>query len=147
MIKVEESDKVAISFIGKLENGEIFKTVDETKPLVIEIGNSEAPPTLEISLKGMQVGDKKTVRVPPDESYGPRNKELLQTIEKGNFEEHINPRPGLVLSLKVNKDGEEHQVPATVIEIDGDNVTVDYNHPLAGHHLTYDVTVVSIEKA
>lgn len=147
MIKVDEKDKVAISFIGKLENGEIFKTVEESEPLIVEIGISEAPPTLEIALKGMQVGEQKTIRVPPEESYGPRSKDLLQTIELDSFEGHIDPKPGMVLSLKVTKDGEDHQVPATVVELDGDNVTVDYNHPLAGHHLTYDVTVVSIEKA
>lgn len=147
MIKVEENDKVAISFIGKLENGEIFKTVEESAPLIIEMGNSEAPPTLEIALKEMQVGQQKTIRVPPEESYGPRSKDLLQTIEKDTFDGHLDPKPGMVLSLKVNKDGEEHQVPATVIEVDNENVTVDYNHPLAGHNLTYNVTVVSIEKA
>lgn len=147
MVKVEENDKVAISFIGKLENGEIFKTVGDSEPLIVEMGSSEAPPTLEIALKEMQVGEKKTIRVPPEESYGPRSKDLLQTIEKDTFEGHIDPKPGMIMSLKVNKDGEEHQVPATVIEVDGENVTVDYNHPLAGHHLTYDVTVVSIEKA
>ncbi len=146
-MSIKEGDKVSISYVGKLDNGQVFKEVAESEPLVVHIGNSEAPPTLEIALKDMSVGESKKIRVPPEESYGPRTKELVQELELDSFGEKISPQPGMLLSLKVNKDGEEHQVPATVIKIENDLVTVDYNHPLAGHHLTYDVTVVSVEKA
>lgn len=145
MSTVQEGNKVAICYVGKLDNGEIFKTVEESEPLALTVGNSEAPPTLDLALRGMKIGEEKTVRVPPDESYGPRQKELLQELPLDSFGSKITPKPGMILSLKVNKDGEDHMIPATVIEINGDSVTVDYNHPLAGHHLTYKVKVLSIE--
>lgn len=144
MSKPQEGDLVTVCYIGKLDNGEVFSSVEESQPISLTIGNSEAPPTLEVAIKEMEVGSVQKVRVPPEEGYGPRTKDLLQTLDKDSFGENIEPKPGMILSLKVNKDGEDHQVPATVIEIDGDEVTVDYNHPLAGHHLTYEVKLLSI---
>lgn len=145
MSTIQEGNKVTLCYVGKLDNGEIFKTIEESAPLTLTVGNSEAPPTLDLALRGMKVGDEKTVRVPPDESYGPRQKELLQELPLSSFGNKITPKPGMVLSLKVNKDGEEHAIPATVIEVNGEDVTVDYNHPLAGHHLTYNIKILAVE--
>ncbi len=145
MSKIQDGTKVSICYVGKLDNGEIFKTVDETNPLTFTIGNSEAPPTLESTIKDMAVGEQRRVSVPPEESYGVRQKALLQTLPRDSFGKDINPKPGMILSLKVNKDNQEHKVPATVMEVEGDTVTVDYNHPLAGHTLTYELKLLSIE--
>ena len=146
MEKINKGDKVTISYIGTLDNGEVFKTIEEENPLIIQIGEQQAPPTLEIALKKMSVGEVKKIKVPPEESYGPRDKNLLQTLERDSFGKDITPKPGMILSLKVNKDGEEHTVPATVIEVNDDSVTVDYNHPLAGHNLNYEIKVLAINK-
>lgn len=86
------------------------------------------------------------MRVPPEEGYGARQKMLVQEIDRNSFSSKVEPRPGMILSLKVKKDGNEHQVPATVMEVSEEKVIVDYNHPLAGHHLTYEVKILSIEK-
>ncbi len=51
----------------------------------------------------------------------------------------------MILALKIDKDGVEEKVPATVISVEGSQVTVDYNHPLAGHHLTYELTLLEIQ--
>lgn len=145
MSTIQEGNKVTLCYVGKLDNGEIFKTVEESAPLTVVVGNSEAPPTLDLALRGMKVGEEKSVKVPPDESYGPRQKELLQDLPLKSFGDKIAPKPGMILSLKVNKDGEEHAIPATVIEVDEETVTVDYNHPLAGHHLTYNIKILAVE--
>ncbi len=145
MSKIQDGAKVSVCYLAKLDNGEVFKTVDEKKPLTFQLGNGEAPPTLESNIKEMQIGEQRKIIVPPEESYGVRQKALLQTLDRDAFGKDITPKPGMILSLKVNKDGKEHQVPATVMEIDGNTVTVDYNHPLAGHHLTYELKLISIE--
>jgi FKBP-type peptidyl-prolyl cis-trans isomerase SlpA len=141
----KENDTVVIAFTGKLDNGEAFFIVDQKKPLEVVLGNSDLPPTLENVLLTMQVGEMQKVRVPPEEGYGPRQKNLLQTIDNKDMVESLKPKPGMVLSLKVDKEGTEQEVPATVMEVDGDNITVDYNHPLAGHHLTYEVILLEIK--
>lgn len=147
MPTIEKNDAVTIAFVGTLDNGAEFMTVTKENPMTVQIGASDLPPTVESGLIGLAEGQTVKIRVSPDEGYGPRQKNLLQTIDNPQFIEKIKPRPGMLLSLKVEKEGKEHQVPATVIEVKDGEVVVDYNHPLAGHHLTYQITVLSIHKA
>jgi FKBP-type peptidyl-prolyl cis-trans isomerase 2 len=146
MKQAQKNDQVTISYVGKLENGTIFQTATESAPLIITLGNLDVPPTLEQAIIGMSVGERKLVKLEPDEGYGPRHKDLLQTINRNTLGDQINPQIGMLLSLKVVKDGQEHQVPATVVETKNDTIVVDYNHPLAGHNLIYDITVIAIKK-
>ena len=144
MSAVQENSTITITYIGKLDGGEVFKTVSEDNPLTLKLGNQELPPTLEKALVGLQKGQSKTVRVSPEEGYGARQKLLVQTLKRESLPNSIQPKPGMILSLKVEKENETVQVPATVMEVSKDSVVVDYNHPLAGHHLTYHVTVINI---
>ena len=144
MTTPNENDTIVIAFTGKLDNGEVFFVAEKEKPLEVILGDSNLPPTLENVIVTMQVGEMQKVRVPPEEGYGLRQKNLLQSIENKEMVESIKPTPGMVISLKVDKEGTEQSVPATVMEVDGDKITVDYNHPLAGHHLTYEVVLLEI---
>ena len=146
MIAIQKDDSVTLMYTGKLDNGEVFTTVTEEQPLIVKIGNLELPPTLEEGLLGMKIAERKIIRVPPEEGFGPRQQELLQTIKNKDMIGKIKPVPGMILSLKVEKDGDEHQVPATVISATDSEMLVDYNHPLAGHHLTYTVTILQIDR-
>ncbi len=147
MKKVEQNDIVTLSFIGKLDNGQEFMTISKEQPLQVHIGASEMPPTVESALVGMEIGQTRQVKVSPDEGYGPRQKDLLQTISNSEFINKIEPKPGMILSLKIQREGQDHQVPATVIEVNENSVLVDYNHPLAGHNLTYDILILDIQKS
>jgi len=144
MSTIKENSTITIAFIGKLDNGEVFKEVEKDAPLTVKLGNQELPPTLENELIGLCEGQSKTVRLSPEEGYGARQKLLVQNLSKKTLGDKIVPRPGMILSLKVEKDGEIHQVPATVIEVKDEEIVIDYNHPLAGHHLTYQVIILSI---
>ena len=140
------NDTVSITYIGKLDNGEVFSTIDEKEPLQAIIGNSDLPPTLEQAIVGMKTGETQKIRVSPDESFGPRQKDLIQTIDNQEIIDSLHPKPGMIIAIKIEKEGREEKVPATVIEVSDSKVTVDYNHPLAGHHLTYEVTLIDIQK-
>lgn len=147
MSVVQENSTITITYVGKLNNGEVFKTVNEDNPLTLKLGNQELPPTLEKALVGLQTGQSKVVRVSPEEGYGARQKLLVQNLNRKSLPDSIRPIPGMILSLKVEKENETLQVPATVMEVSKDSIVVDYNHPLAGHHLVYHVTVISIQPA
>jgi FKBP-type peptidyl-prolyl cis-trans isomerase 2 len=140
------NDTVSLYYTGKLDNGEIFQTVEKNKPLAVQIGNNDIPPTLEQALKEMKGGDRWKVRVSPEVGFGPRQKELVQTIDNAEMVKNVKPVPGMVIALKVEKDGVEQKIPATVIKVKNSEITVDYNHPLAGHHLTYDITITAINR-
>jgi len=142
----KKNDTVSLYYTGILDNGEIFQTVEKDKPLTVQIGNSDIPPTLEQAIKEMKAGDRRKVRVSPDEGFGPRQKDLVQTIDNAEMVKNVKPVPGMVLALKVEKDGVEQKIPATVIKVKNSEITVDYNHPLAGHHLTYDITIAAISR-
>lgn len=145
MAKIHKNSTITISYMGKLDNGDVFKTVGEDAPLTLSLGKHELPPTLENGLIGFSKGDSVSIRVTPEEGYGSRQKLLVQNISRKSLGDTIVPRPGMILSLKVKKDGHEHQVPATVMEVTDDNIVIDYNHPLAGHHLTYQVKVLAVD--
>lgn len=145
MTHPQQNDLVTITFTGKLDNGEIFIEVDKQEPLQTKIGDSNLPPSVESALTQMSVGETRKIRLSPEEGFGPRQKELLQTIDSQQMIDTLQPKRGMVLSLKIDKDGVEQKVPATVISVEGSEVTVDYNHPLAGHHLTYELTLIAIQ--
>jgi FKBP-type peptidyl-prolyl cis-trans isomerase 2 len=140
-----QDSTVTIAFTGKLDNGEVFISVEEQDPLLTKIGNNDLPPTVEAAIVGMTVGERRKVRIPPEEGFGVRQKDLLQTIDSQKMVDALQPKPGMVLALKIDKDGVEEKVPATVISVEGSQVTVDYNHPLAGHHLTYELHLLGIQ--
>lgn len=142
----QNNDTVSVFYRGKLDNGELFKVVDKEEPFKVVIGNNDIPPTLEQAIMKMKVGETRKIRVSPDEGFGPRKKELIQTIDNEEMIKKINPRPGMILSLNIDRDGIEQKIPATVMEVSGSKITVDYNHPLSGHHLTYDLTLAEIIK-
>lgn len=137
---------VSIALVGKLDNGEIFISIEEQDPLRTQIGNNDLPPTVEQTLIEMKVGERRKIRIPPEEGFGPRQKDLLQTIDSQKMVDTLQPKPGMILALKIDKDGVEQKVPATVISVEGSQITVDYNHPLAGHHLTYELTLLEIQQ-
>lgn len=143
----EKNDTVTLAFTGTLDNGDVFYEVTKDDPMRLVIGESSLPPTLEDTVCKMVQGETQKVRLPPEEGYGPRQKELLQVIDNEEMVKKLQPKPGMTVALKASKDGEERDVPATVMEVDGTKVTVDYNHPLAGHHLNYTIELLEITKS
>ena len=108
MRTVQENDTVTICYIGKLDNSEIFKVVEEKEPVTVSLGQSELPPTIENALIGMTVGQTRKIRVPPDESYGPRQKDLLQEVEITEAISALQPKPGMIIGL--NRRGEDMEI-------------------------------------
>lgn len=147
MKRAKPGDQVTIEYEGILDNGEIFETTRESGPLEFILGTGSVMPAFETAILGMAVSDSKDVVLAPKDGYGERQKDLLQTISRELFGPDVDLRLGQILKLKVKKEGTTHQVPATVVELTEDTVTVDYNHPLAGHTLTYKVTLKTIKDA
>lgn len=147
MNRAKPGDIVSIDYEGVLENGDVFESTTESGPLDFTIGTGSVMPAFEMAIVGMSVGESNDIALQPAEGYGERQKELLQTIEKSVFGEQADLKIGQILHLKMDKDGKPHKVPATVVELGETTVTLDYNHPLAGHTLTYKITLNSIEKS
>jgi FKBP-type peptidyl-prolyl cis-trans isomerase 2 len=146
MCPVALTDTVSISYTATLENGEVVEKVPATRPITLSIGSGRVLKAVEACLLGMNPGETRTINVQPEDAYGPYFENLVHDIKRSVFEGKIDPKPGMILSLKINRDGQDQQVPATVLEVTNDTVTVDYNHPLAGKVLTYTVILHAIGK-
>ncbi|MDF1578426.1 MAG: peptidylprolyl isomerase [Desulfurivibrionaceae bacterium] len=147
MRKVKTGDYVTIIYEGALKNGEIFESATEESPFEFTVGRNTVFPSFESGVLGMQAGETRTVTVNPEEAYGPRLEELVQTFKRDVFGDRIDPKPGMVVGMTVQRDGKNQQVPASIIAVENDRVTVDYNHPLAGEELRYRITLQAIAEA
>ena len=144
MSKVQEGDLVTVMYDGLLDNGEVFESSADTGPLQFAVGLGTVMNTFEEGVLGMKEGETKDVQVSPADSFGEHKPELVQTIDRSSLGKEIDVQVGLVLGMTIEKDGESHKVPAMVVKIVGDEITLDYNHPLAGKELTYRITVEKI---
>ena len=106
MKKVEKGDHVIIEYEGMLEDGEIVESSSDTGPVEFEVGSDIMPPGFEKALIGMGEGEEKTITLTPDEAFGPRDENLLHTVKRNVFGENIQPKPGMVLGMTLEKDGQ-----------------------------------------
>jgi peptidylprolyl isomerase len=146
MKQVQQGDQVIIEYEGMLEDGEIVESSADTGPFEFEVGAGVMPPGFEKALIGMGEGEKKSVILSPDEAFGHRDEKLLHTVKRHVFGENIQPKPGMVLGMTLGKEGQSKKIPALVTAVKDGEVTIDFNHPLAGKTLCYKLTLKAIKK-
>lgn len=126
------------------ESGNVLDSSNDSEPLAYLHGAGNIIPGLEKALVGKMADDVLQVEVAPAEAYGEKVPELMQTVDKAAFQGVDNLEPGMAFEAQ----GENGQVQRVVIaSIDGDQVTVDGNHPLAGMTLNFDVKIISVRDA
>ncbi|PRY65796.1 FKBP-type peptidyl-prolyl cis-trans isomerase SlyD [Vreelandella songnenensis] len=123
-----------------------LRTLDDSlardKPLEYLHGHDNIVPGLEQALAGLSVGDRKSVTLAPEQAYGLRNEALVQEVGRGSFG-NAELTPG----SRFQTEGEAGPQIVTVVDVAGDRVTVDTNHPLAGRTLSYAVTILDVRDA
>jgi len=124
-----------------LENGTNFVSSKDDEPLEFTIGKGEVISGFENAVIGMEVGEKKTVSIPPEDAFGQWHEELVVDVSKSDFPENISPVIGK--RLKIRMKGSD-PVEVTVKDTSEDTVTLDGNHPLAGYTLIYHIQLISI---
>ena len=107
-------------------------------------GASNIIPGLEKELEGKSAGDAMTVTVQPEEGYGERNDAMVQTVSRDMFDSDTDIQVGMQFHASA-PDGQTLVV--TVTGIEGNDITIDGNHPLAGIPLTFEVSVVDVRDA
>lgn len=141
MSQAKSGDVVRVHYTGKLEDGTEFDSSQGRDPLQFQVGGGQIIPGLEKRVEGMEEGEKSTVTVPVDEAYGQRDERQVQSVPRESFPEDLDLRVGASLQA-TTQDG--RQIPLTVVEVGEAEVTVDANHPLAGHDLVFDIELVEI---
>lgn len=141
--QAQKGDIVKVHYTGRLDDGTVFDSSDDSEPLEFTIGEGQVISGFEETVVGMEAGQSKTATVPPEKAYGERTNDRIVTIDKNTFPEEIDPEVGQRLQVK-QPDG--RTIPVVVARVDEDEVTLDANHPLAGRELTFEIEVVDVEE-
>lgn len=139
-------DNLVVSMHYKLtdESGNVLDSSEGAKPLSYLHGAGNIIPGLEKALTGKTQGASVQVKVEPAEAYGEVNPNLIQTIKKEAFQGAGAVEEGMAFDAK-SPDGSSQRI--VVKKVEGENVTIDANHPLAGMTLNFDVEIVGVREA
>lgn len=141
MQRAKPGDRVAIEYIGTLDNGKIFDSRDQGDRLEIVLGRGEVFAALEEQIVGMCEGEVKNIVLPPELAYGLRSPENLLKLSRSVFPPEKKLRIGQKLSMQFS-DGQARIM--LVVGLDDDRVTLDGNHSLAGCELTFALKLALI---
>ena len=139
---IQSGSHVKVHYTGTLQNGTQFDTSEGDAPLEVTLGEGNLIKGFEDNLMGMKQDEEKTFTLAPEDAYGPKNKDLVQTVPRDKFPKNVEPKVGLVLTLR-SPQGPPMQ--AKIAAVATDAITLDLNHPLAGESLTFKIKVVAVE--
>ena len=143
MMKVEKNKVVSIHYTLKSDNGEVLDSSEGKSPLPYVHGTGQLIPGLEKELEGKEPGTEMSVVIPPAEAYGEYNKESVFEVDKEGFQGEEE----LAVGLQVQLDTGNGQAVGVVTKIEGEKVTLNLNHPLAGATLHFEVKIEDIRDA
>ncbi|HXE79148.1 MAG TPA: peptidylprolyl isomerase [Vicinamibacterales bacterium] len=134
-------DTVRVHYTGRLDDGRVFDSSREREPLELTLGEGSVIPGFEEAITQMEPGDVRTVRIPAEKAYGEHRAELVLSVDRAELPSGIQPRVGQHLQLR-HDDGEV--TIARIADVTAEHVTIDANHPLAGHDLTFELELVAV---
>jgi peptidylprolyl isomerase len=138
---VENGKYISVEYTGTLGNGEVFDSSVGRQPLEILMGDGQLIKGFETQLMGMVLNEKKSFTLTPEDAYGQRSGALMQSIPRSDVPEDMDVQIGMVVGF-ITPEGD--RVPARVVQMDDEKLTMDLNHPLAGESLTFEIEVVGI---
>jgi len=141
MLVIKEGVKVNILYEVKLETGEIVLKTEEEQPLEVVVGDGNIPKSIEKNLIDMKEGETKTITLESTEAFGPKIDNLIMELPKGGFDPQVELEVGSRVSIN---SPEGKKFIGTILEVKDENISVDFNYPLAGKNLIFIVTVASI---
>jgi peptidylprolyl isomerase len=139
---VNNGDTVRVHYTGKLKDGTVFDSSFDRDPLEFTMGEAAVISGFENAVRGMEVGQSKTVTMPPEEAYGPHFDEMVLVLNREQFPPEIDPTIGQHLQMQ-QENGREFI--ARITDVSEATITVDANHPLAGKELTFEIELVGVK--
>src|SRR5687768_16839464 len=127
MQQVKNGDTVQVHYHGKLNDGSTFDSSEGREPLEFKVGEGHVIKGFDDAVLNMGIGEKKTVNIPVDEAYGPKNPEMMMEYPKSDFPDDMAPVAGMQLQMS---DNSGNVFPVVITEVREDVVLLDANHPL-----------------
>ena len=144
-LKIKDGVVVSLDYTLRLDDGEVIDSSDGNEPLEYLHGYGQIIPGLEKALVGLTVGDSKTVVVPAAEAYGEVDMEAFEIVPRSMFPDDMELEEGLALSLRDAETNEPFD--AAIAEVRETEVMLDFNHPLAGETLHFEVRIPALRPA
>ncbi|MGF1757844.1 FKBP-type peptidyl-prolyl cis-trans isomerase [Photobacterium sagamiensis] len=143
MSVIKENSEVLMHFAIKLEDGSVADSTQAMgKPAKFRMGDGSLTENFEKCLVGLTEGEKSDFVLEPEDAFGHANPDNIHHVELSKFGADAPAEVGTIMAF-AGPDG--HDIPGIITNVAGDSVTVDFNHPLAGQRVTFDVEVVSIQ--
>lgn len=155
---MHKGDFIKIDYIGRIESGEIFDLTNELvakenniynekmkyKPMPLIVGAGFVIPGLDNALLDMNVGERKTIEVSSKDAFGERKPELVRTVSEKEFANQVEPKPGMIVDFASpsRTTGAASSMRGRIQSVANGRVRIDFNHPLAGKNLKYDIAVI-----
>lgn len=141
MTQAQDNTTVKVHYTGKLDDGTVFDSSRGRQPFEFTLGEGQVISGFEDAVRGMNIGDTKSVRIPPEQAYGPRRPEAVIELSRSQLPPNFSPEAGQQLNLRT-QSGQE--IKAIIVDVQDAHVTVDANHPLAGRTLHFDLELVAV---
>ncbi len=141
-VPVGPGTRVTLYFTIKLASGE---TIDSTrdKPAIFIVGDGNLLPGFEKALFGLKAGSSALLDIAAEDAFGATNQDNLQMMRRSDFGHDMALSEGLIVSFADKQDAE---LPGVVRRILGDVIEVDFNHPLAGRDIIFEVEIITVEQ-
>ncbi|MFW5825164.1 MAG: FKBP-type peptidyl-prolyl cis-trans isomerase [Marinobacter sp.] len=141
-LPIDQGTRVTLNFSLKFPDGQVIDSTFDKQPATLEIGDENLPENFEAYLMGLKAGDRETFEVPPEKGFGQHNPSNIQTFKRHEFSADMVLEPGVMISFA---DARQSELPGVVSRVEGDQVDVDFNHPLAGRTLVFEVEIIDVE--
>ncbi len=142
--KINMHSLVLMHYSITLPDGNVIESSFDEDPIEITLGHDDLTEGMELALFGLEEGDKQTLTLTPEQGFGFRDEDNIHEMPISDFPEDLTPEPGLAFSFEM-PEGEE--IPGIVLSVKGDQVDVDFNHPLAGQELIFSVEILGVNNA
>ena len=139
---VQEGNTVEVHYVGTFEDGTEFDSSHSRgETISFEVGSGQMIAGFDSAVIGMSVGDVKDITLSPEDAYGPSNPEFVKTYPMTAFPDEVQLSEGVSIAGQ-NELGQ--QMIAKVLKVNDDSVLLDFNHPMAGKVLNFNIEVVNI---
>ena len=144
---VKNGDKVKVQYKGFFDDGEVFDSTEQHggDPLEFTVGEHQVIPGFENAVIGKELNEEFEIRLEPKDAYGDVNPEAFQVIKRAELPPDMEPKAGMMLQVQQQHGDHTHNIPVMITKVEGDDVTLDFNNPMAGKTLNFKMTVESIE--
>jgi FKBP-type peptidyl-prolyl cis-trans isomerase SlpA len=139
--RIAAATQVTLHFAIKLENGDVVDSTFDKQPATFKVGDGNLLPGFEQALYGLKAGDKRSLPIAPEQGFGQPNPQNVQIMPRSQFKD-MELGEGL---LVIFNDAANAELPGMVQSFDDNQVSVDFNHPLAGKTLSFEVEIIAVQ--